>query len=940
LFQLTSSTGFFGAPHPYLLHFNLFGCFEMNRLNHFLRSSVRGRLAFLVIAITAPAMLLVALLVFQAYRNERQAVGSHLLATARAMSLLIDSEIANSEGLLRGLATSQQLALGQFSAFERRAESVSSVEGGRIVLGDANGDILAATGSPSDPPPRISDHPDFQSAMAAGRPFISNLLTMGEPPRHFVRVAVPISEEGRLKYTLSHVFAPSTFASMIASGRFTEGIVVSIVDRTGRIVVRHPNGERFAGRKATHDIVEAVTTRMEGSHESVTLEGKSVLAVYSRAPKSGWSVAMGVPFAIIHASAERLIWPGLATAALLMAVAIFMAAWIGRGLVRGVDSLVAQTEAIGLGAAPSARNTGLAETNFVAEAMRKSALRLKERDDENAALAAELKTELEQRRRSEEASRRLASIVESSEDAIISKNLQGVVTSWNRSAERLFGYSAQEMVGQPVSILIPRERAHETPQILDRIKCGERVEHFETFRVRKNGELVPISLTVSPLYDQEGHIVGASKISRDISQRHRAELHQHALYELVARVNRAEALPEIYDAALDAMGRCIEVNRAAILLADASGSMKFVASRRLSDEYRNKAEGHSPWNASDQNPQPIWIDDIANAGFAAPLKAAIEAEGIRALAFVPLTYEKRLLGKFMIYFDAPHVFSAPELRPVETISRQVAFALERHRGAHALETLVGERTASLRQMMAQMEEFSYTISHDLRAPVRAMRGYAEVILEDHGWRLDPEARELLTRIVRSGTRMDRLILDLLTYSRISRRELRLEPVSLDKLVRDVVQQYPDMSPERADIKVDGPLPDVVAHEASLTQVVSNLLSNAVKFVRPNGRPQVRVSFDRRDAQARLWFEDNGIGIKPEHQSRLFGMFERVHPEQNYEGTGVGLAIVRKALERMNGAVGVESDGVSGCRFWIELPIAPTPAEAGGSAEPGGSATSE
>jgi signal transduction histidine kinase len=250
----------------------------------------------------------------------------------------------------------------------------------------------------------------------------------------------------------------------------------------------------------------------------------------------------------------------------------------------------------------------------------------------------------------------------------------------------------------------------------------------------------------------------------------------------------------------------------------------------------------------------------------------------------------------------------------------VAFAIERQRDAEALERLVNERTASLREVMAQMEEFSYTVSHDLRAPVRAMRGYADIILQDHGWRLDRDARELLTRIVRSGARMDRLIQDLLTYSRISRRELRLEPVSLEKLVREVLQQYPDMRPDRADINVDGPLPDVIAHEPSLTQVVSNLLSNAVKFVPPNGRPQVRVSVVRRESQVRLWIEDNGIGIKPEHQSRLFGMFERVHPEKNYEGTGIGLAIVRKAVERMNGAVGVESDGVSGSRFWIELPM--------------------
>jgi signal transduction histidine kinase len=202
-----------------------------------------------------------------------------------------------------------------------------------------------------------------------------------------------------------------------------------------------------------------------------------------------------------------------------------------------------------------------------------------------------------------------------------------------------------------------------------------------------------------------------------------------------------------------------------------------------------------------------------------------------------------------------------------------------------------------------------------------MRGYAEVILKDHGWRLDAEARELLTRIARSGSRMDRLMQDLLTYSQISRRELTLESVSVDKLVREVLQLYPEMRPEKADIEVEGPLPDVIAHEPSLTQVISNLLSNAVKFVPSKGRPRVRVRADLTDSRARIWIADNGIGIKPEHQARLFGLFERIHSASVYEGTGIGLAIVRKAIERMNGTVGVESDGISGSRFWIDLPMA-------------------
>jgi signal transduction histidine kinase len=148
--------------------------------------------------------------------------------------------------------------------------------------------------------------------------------------------------------------------------------------------------------------------------------------------------------------------------------------------------------------------------------------------------------------------------------------------------------------------------------------------------------------------------------------------------------------------------------------------------------------------------------------------------------------------------------------------------------------------------------------------------------------------------------------------------MKLESVSIAQLIREVVQQYPEMRPECAEIEVAADLPPVWAHEPSLTQVVSNLLRNAIKFVAPNRRPHVRIDFERRGEFVRVNFVDNGIGIPPASHARLFGMFERLHADQNYEGTGIGLAIVRKAIERMNGKVGVESDGVNGSRFWIEL----------------------
>ncbi len=892
------------------------------RVVHFLRHSVRGRLAFLVVAITAPAVLLVVSLAIQAYRNERSRVAEHLVGSVRALAALVDHEVGTGEALLTGLATSRALDAMDFASFDARVRALVTGDDRWIVLADTKGQQFVNTRMGRDwNLPRHEFEGEFAAAMRAGRTYVSNIVSGPITGQPVLYVAVPVKRDGQLRYTLSLAMTPTVFAEVVDPARVARGTVVAVYDREGTIAARYPNGERFIGSKGPADIVRAAQARPEGMVEALTLEGSRVLAAHSRAPGSGWSVTIGAPYAALYASARRLLWVGFAVAALLMAVAIFLAVGIGRSLVRSVDSLVADTETIGRGGIPPERSSGLLETDFVAEAMLKTARRLNERERDNANLTAALQAELVKQKRAEETSRRLAAIVESSDDAIISTDLRGIVTSWNRGAERIYGFTSQEIVGRMITTLIPGDRQAEEREILDRICCGERLDHFETVRQRKDGRLVSISLSVSPLRDHAGNVLGASKIARDVTLRVQHELQQHALYELVASVNRAEALPEIYDAALAAMCRSQEADRVAILLCDGLGVMRFQAWRGLSESYRRAVEGHAPWQPDDPNPQPVTIEDVARADLPGNLREVIEREGIRSLAFVPLTYKKRLLGKFMIYYPVPRVFPATALRPVETIASQVAFAIERQRSADALESLVEERTSSLRQVVAQMEEFSYSVSHDLRAPVRAMRGFAEIVLQDHSAQLGEQGRELLGRIMRNSARMDRLIQDLLTYSRISRREIQLEPVSLDKLVKEVVQQYPDMRPERADIEVQGPLPIVLAHEPSLTQVVSNLLSNAVKFVAPQARPHIRIGCDRHATQVRLWFEDNGIGIKPEHQKRLFGMFERMHPDKPYEGTGIGLAIVRKAVERMNGSVGMESDGVRGSKFWFELPVA-------------------
>jgi PAS domain S-box-containing protein len=235
--------------------------------------------------------------------------------------------------------------------------------------------------------------------------------------------------------------------------------------------------------------------------------------------------------------------------------------------------------------------------------------------------------------------------------------------------------------------------------------------------------------------------------------------------------------------------------------------------------------------------------------------------------------------------------------------------------AEDLEKQVTTRTASLREALNQLEEFSYSVSHDLRAPLRAIVGYSRVFREDHGGALAPEAHMYLDKISRSAERMEQLVNDVLTLSRVARADLKLRPIPLQQFIDDLVEQHP--LPPGTEISITTPH-TVMGDEGRLGQAISNLVSNAVKFVPPEEKPVVRVRSELAGNRVRIWVEDQGIGIPPQHRGKLFGMFQRLPANRPYEGTGIGLAIVRKAVEVMGGSVGMESNEPKGSRFWIEL----------------------
>ena len=429
--------------------------------------------------------------------------------------------------------------------------------------------------------------------------------------------------------------------------------------------------------------------------------------------------------------------------------------------------------------------------------------------------------DITERKRAETAAMRLAAVVQSSHDAVAAKTLNGIITDWNQSAERIFGYKPKEIIGKSVLTLIPKDRQSEEQEILRRIRRGESLDHYETVRRRKDGQLIDVSLTISPIKGPKGEIVGVSKIARDITNqkqterrlaeqarllnltndsiivrdhqdrivywnrgaeemygfsakealgkithellqtahpenlekirknlernnrwsgelvhtrkdgktitvfsrwtldrdvrgrltsiletntdvtaRKRAEQQQRALYQFAQLQHIATNVGEIHDASLDAILSAMDCHRASILLFDKEKVMRFVAWRGLSERYRKAVEGHSPWKPDAKSPKPVCINDVDIADIPKPLKSTIRSEGIRAAAFIPLVSSQKLIGKFMTYYDAPHLFTDDELKLATTIATQLAQAIEHKRDEEALRESEARLRATVEQATA------------------------------------------------------------------------------------------------------------------------------------------------------------------------------------------------------------------------------------------------
>jgi PAS domain S-box-containing protein len=661
--------------------------------------------------------------------------------------------------------------------------------------------------------------------------------------------------------------------------------------------------------------------------------------------------------------------------------------------------------------------------------------------------------DITERWKAEETRLLLGAIVDSSDDAIISKDLGGRITSWNRAAERLYGYAAEEAVGKSIFIVVPPERHDEEKDILDRLQRGERVDHFETTRRRKDGTVMNVSLTISPLKNHHGEIIGASKIARDITEQKRSEeairtlnarltddlAAMTRLQQLSTRLIQSGGIPELLGEILDAGIEVTAADMGNIQLLDEAGRLAIVAQRGFDvpflEFFGSVHEGLAACGSALQKGERVIVEDISRSPVFAgtpALDAMLTAEA-RAVQSTPLVSRSgKVLGMFSTHYRRPQRPTDRELRLLDLLVRQAADLIERKRGEEgrsqlsaiveasgdaiytydlngtilnwnrAAEELYGfapheivgapvetivppDRRAELHDLIAggsgsgkivrnletmrmrrdgrvfpavltlspirdergktvalsviarditerkqaendlrranqDLEQFAYSASHDLQEPLRTIKIYSQLLADRLGTVVEGASAEFLDFLRNAATRMELLVRDLLAYTQVTRLDAPIGEVDANEAVGEVIANLGGAITESGAVITFDKLPAVSVHSTHMRQLLQNLIGNAIKYRSEDRAPAVHIGAERQDGCWLFTVRDNGIGIQPEFREQIFGLFSRLHNADRYSGTGIGLAICQRIVERYHGRIWVESEPGSGSAFRFTVPV--------------------
>ena|GEM_PF-2878192 len=615
----------------------------------------------------------------------------------------------------------------------------------------------------------------------------------------------------------------------------------------------------------------------------------------------------------------------------------------------------------------------------------------------------------------------IATIVETSEDAILSKSIDGTIISWNHTAEKMFGYTAKEVLGENISLIISPEYISEEKSIVDKLCNDEIIQHYETVRTKKSGEQFPVSITISPIKDKDGNVTGVSNIIRDITQQKQMQeklIISEELYRNLFKYMRngfAYCKMEYVDGKADDF-TYILVNKAFPILTglkDVEGK-KFseiipgvknpspevveiygrVALTGTSEIFETYLQPLDMWfsisvyspkkeyfvaifDVITEHKKSLAILSASENRYRRLFEAArdgiliLDAETGMIVDVNPYLIEilgyshKEFLGKsiwdvgsfkniiankdnflelqqkqYIRYEDLPletfdgqivhveyvsNVYLVDNQKVIQCNIRDISeryLAQEEIRILNeSLEKKVTDRTAELINANKELEAFSYSVSHDLRAPLRAIDGFSQIILDDYGKMFDAEGNRLFKVIRSNVVLMDRLIYDLLAMSVSGRSEINFSEVDMAVQAKKVFKEIQHAAGQLNGIDFNvAQLPFALCDQNLIKQVWINLISNAIKFSRGTQKPEISISGRTTDGMNIYTIKDNGVGYNPKYAHKLFGVFQRLHLASEFEGTGIGLAIVQRIVHRHGGSVWSESKMNEGATFSFSIPV--------------------
>ena len=522
-------------------------------------------------------------------------------------------------------------------------------------------------------------------------------------------------------------------------------------------------------------------------------------------------------------------------------------------------------------------------------------------------LGEELNDRIQNEKKHSEQLEKLAVVLQTTADAVMSFSPEGEVTLWNQSAERIFGYTAEEMIGRAAANdFTPEEEKEKSEEMFRKVMSGQQVINEHARIKRKDGRIVDVSITLTPIVNEQGQLRSISALSRDITAQKKAEL---ALRENEERFRSlVEGVKDYAIIMLDPNGLVSTWNKGA-------ESMKgYKAEEIIGKSFETFS---TPEDRAKGTPQRL-LDEAKEHGKANIEGLRVRKDGSTFWGYIVLTCLHDTKGKVLGYSKITRDLTENKKKDDEI--RRSNLRLE-------------QKNFELERMNKELASFAYVSSHDLQEPLRKIQTFSSRILETDYKFLSEQGKDYFNRLNSSANRMQQLILDILDYSKVNTTDTKKENTDLHELTTEILDEYKDQIDEKqAEVQL-ADLPVVPVVRFQYKQLISNLLSNALKFSDPARKPLIQISYDvvsssqlphrtssLKEKYCHIVFKDNGIGFEPHFSKQIFEVFQRLHSQEVYKGTGIGLAICKKIVENHEGQIVARSELDKGSHFDLYLPM--------------------